>query len=170
MIIPRAEIVDRALRHLGHAEVSPNRSPLIDEWLRRCGLDPGNAYPWCAAFASWCISDRLSADGGRTQVKTAGALALGALFQQTREPRPGDLMFFPTGGGKGHCGIVEHVSPDQVLCIEGNSENRVRRVRRARAEVSFAITRGVDGGATYHIGAKDWPPAPLVHVTGEGTR
>ena len=39
----REQIVERALLHVGHKETSNNRSPLIDAWLRRCGLGPGLA-------------------------------------------------------------------------------------------------------------------------------
>jgi hypothetical protein len=31
----------------------PNRSELIDEMIRRTGLDPTQRLPWCAAFVAW---------------------------------------------------------------------------------------------------------------------
>lgn len=31
-----------------------NRSELIDEMIRRTGLDPEQRLPWCAAFVAWC--------------------------------------------------------------------------------------------------------------------
>lgn len=149
---------------LGHREVTPNRSPRIDEWIARCGLDPVNGYPWCAAFASWCVSERVSGLS-TVQVKEPGALKLGGLFDRTVTPEPGDLMFFPVDTkGAGHVGIVENVSNLEVLCIEGNSENSVRRVRRLRSEVWFSRTRDE---VWLH---EPWPNAPLVRVQKAGTR
>lgn len=136
-MINRAAIVARAEQHLGHREVAPNSSPLIDGWLRRCGVKPG--LPWCAAFASWCVETR--EHGGR--VACAGALRLGAMFPETRNPQLGDLCWFATDGkGAGHVGIVAAaVGLDEVICIEGNSGDRVRYVRRLRSQVKFSSTR-----------------------------
>lgn len=163
----REQIVERARVHVGHREVSPNRSPLIDAWLRRCGLGPG--YAWCAAFASWCVEEYWDTDESAPEfVKQAGALKLGRMFPETRDPQPGDLMWFATDDkGAGHIGIVVAGNADSVLCIEGNSANRVRYTRRLREEVRFSRTR--DETAVL-------PPinprlnAPLVRVSYEGTR
>jgi uncharacterized protein (TIGR02594 family) len=171
----REEIVERARRHVGHREVTPNRSPLIDEWIRRCKLDPAGAYPWCAAFASWCIEDRAERKlGGTLPVAEAGALRLGRSFPATTEPQPGDLMYFPTDDkGAGHIGIVVGVDPEEVLCIEGNSKNQVRIVRRLRSEVRFSSTRVEvwDGPGSNADWAEPWRKRfELVRVSKDGTR
>lgn len=129
----RRAIVARAQGAIGVTEDPPgsNRGHRIDEWLQRAGVSTGE--PWCAAFASWCIDT----------VAIGGALALGDHFPHAITPMPGDVMFFPTGGGKGHCGIVIGLGPHEVMTIEGNSGDRVRCVRRARDLVRFAST-GVD--------------------------
>jgi uncharacterized protein (TIGR02594 family) len=126
----RRAIVARAQSALGVTEEPPgsNRGPRIDEWLQRCHVSTGQ--PWCAAFASWCLDT----------VAIAGALALGDHFLRTASPLPGDVMCFPTGGGKGHCGIVLGVSAHEVMTIEGNCSDAVRVVRRARDLVRFAST------------------------------
>ncbi len=126
----RRAIVARAQSALGISEEPPgsNRGPRIDEWLQRCHVSTGQH--WCAAFASWCLET----------VAIAGALALGARFLETVSPYPGDVMFFPTGGGKGHCGIVLGVSAHEVMTIEGNCQDAVRVVRRARDLVRFGST------------------------------
>lgn len=146
----RAEIVERALRHVGHRETAPNDSELIREWLARCGIhDPA---AWCAAFASWCLED----------VALAGAIKLGKAYPETHAPKPGDLMWFPTDDkGHGHVGIVVEVDEREALCVEGNSANMVRLVRRLRSEVRFSRTRPPDPA---------WGTAPLVRVSFEGTR
>jgi hypothetical protein len=165
----RAEIVSRARLHVGHREVGgPNRSPLIDAWLRRCGVGPG--LPWCAAFASWCVEEREETEPGLGPhaVACAGALRLGRLFPATREPLPGDLMFFATDTkGAGHIGIVVAGDATYALCIEGNSANCVRYVLRLRSEVLFARTRSEAGVLPSLL---DFPKTPIVRVTREGTR
>jgi hypothetical protein len=169
----RAQIVERAKAHVGHHEVTPNSSPLIDEWLRWCGVQPGLA--WCAAFASWCVVKRVvqthevAANRAPTLfVACAGAIKLGRMFPATRNPQPGDLMWFATDDkGAGHVGVVvAGVGLDEVLCVEGNSADGVRYVRRLRSEVAFSSTRSEvlplpDGSAV---------PAPLVRVSKAGTR
>lgn len=154
-MISRAEIVERARRHLGHREVTPNRSPLIDGWVRSCGLDPAAGHPWCAAFASWCVG---------LEPGIAGALRLGRHFPLCVTPIPGDLMFFPTDAkGSGHVGVIEDVGVHQLLCIEGNSENGIRRTRRFASEVRCARVREADDSI-------EWANAPLVRVQKAGTQ
>lgn len=169
----REQIVERARLHVGHREVTANRSPLIDAWLRRCGVDVG--LPWCAAFASWCVEDMQvmhKLDGAQdVAVAQAGAQKLGKMFAATASPQPGDLMWFPLDAGAGHVGIVVAVRDGEVLCVEGNSANRVRFVRRTRADVRFSRTRFAawPAGAS---GASDaeWDAAPSVRVEQAGTR
>lgn len=171
----RTEIVERARLHVGHRETATNDSPLIRAWLRRCGVTSPSA--WCAAFASWCVDERrASGKGGQTvgadviPVACAGALNLGRLFPSTRDPLPGDLMFFATDDqGHGHVGVVVERLADRVLCIEGNSENRVRYVQRLVAETRFARTRE-EPAPPDHGSPEAWRTAPLVHVSLGGTR
>lgn len=155
MPLSRDEIVQRARQHIGHREVTPNRSPLIDQWIRACGLDPAGEYPWCAAFASWCIG---------LEPGIAGALTLGRHFPLTVTPLPADLSFFATDTkGAGHIGVIEVVGVHQLLVIEGNSDNGIRRVRRLITDVRTARTREADT-------EPNWQDAPLVRVAKAGTR
>jgi hypothetical protein len=154
----RAQIVERAKLHVGHRETAPNDSVLIRAWLRRCGIDKPAA--WCAAFASWCLEDR----------NMAGAQALGRSFPETKDPLPGDLMWFSTGGWQGHIGIVVDVLPLLVLCIEGNSANQVRYVIRARSQVHFSRTRDEGWDKSDVASLKEWDRAPILEVERAGTR
>jgi hypothetical protein len=168
-VITRATIVARSKQHLGHREVTSNRSPLIDEWIRRCGLAPEKAYAWCAAFASWCVDQYLERKLGTARdVKQAGALNLGRMFPETRTPQPGDVCYFATDAkGAGHVGIVEAGDELHVLVNEGNSDNKVQAVRRLRSEVKFGSTR-VEVLALPPIPADC--KAPLKRVSYAGTR
>lgn len=169
----RAGIVERARLHVGHKETAPNDSILIRAWLRRCGITAPAA--WCAAFASWCLEHRdlLMDDPAEDarEIARAGAVKLGQCFPATDNPQPGDLMWFPTDDrGHGHIGIVVDVLPTLVLCIEGNSANRVRYVIRQRSEVQFARTRDEAWTASDVATLKQWDSAPLLHPSYEGTR
>lgn len=126
----RRVVVHRAQQLLGMVEDPPgsNRGLRIDEFLQRCGVSTGQ--PWCAAFASHCLDT----------VAIAGALALGGHFPAVDSPLPGDVLWFPTGGGKGHCGLVLGLGKHEVMSIEGNCQDAVRCVRRARDLVRFSST------------------------------
>lgn len=68
--------------------------------------------------------------------------------------------------GTGHVGIVVAGDGEQVLCIEGNSENQIRYVRRMRSEVYFSRTRDEE----MPLPPITFKAAPLVHVKKDGTR
>lgn len=156
----RQAIVANACGYVGMHERSPNRGPDIDGWLGRCGVPLGQ--PWCAAFASWCISVP-----GLPTVREASAQRLGKGLWKTTRPVPGDVMWFPTGSWQGHCGIVIGTNADFVATVEGNRDNAVRLQCRARTEVFFGDVLGRDEVAG------DAPiPSNLqyVPVRAEGTR
>lgn len=155
----RRQVVARAQSRLGVTEEPPgsNRGLRIDEWLQRCHTSSGQ--PWCAAFASWCLDT----------VAIAGALALGSHFPPLSPgaaPWPGDVMFYATGGGKGHCGIVLGVSAHEVMTIEGNCQDAVRCVRRARDQLRFART----GNDLQGKPPASMPAQPFLATSVEGTR
>lgn len=152
----RRAVVARAQSALGITEEPPgsNRGHRIDEWLQRCHVSTG--LPWCAAFASWCLET----------VAIAGARSLGDHFPAVDSPLPGDVMWFSTGAGKGHCGVVVGLGPHEVVTIEGNCHDAVRCVRRARDLVRFSSTGGDIAGTCPSAIAS----APFFATTLEGTR
>jgi hypothetical protein len=157
----RVAIISRAQGELGLEEVAgTNRHPNIDAWLRRCGAPLGS--PWCAAFASWCIS------AGTDVVAVAGAINLGKRFPATENPIPGDMFWYPTDReGHGHCGIVIGATLSEVMCIEGNQRNAVRCTRRSRDSLHFSRTAPVSPGASL---AGIPPGVPFLSTVAEGTR
>lgn len=133
----RESIVREAQKFIGLKEDPPgsNSDPggIIRMWLVRCNAKPGD--PWCAAFASFCLSA-----GVPKQLRIAGAQALGKHFPATTQPVTGDVFWYPTGPVKGHVGLVLGVAADEVMTLEGNCNNAVRVVRRVRAELRFSRT------------------------------
>lgn len=126
----RRRVVREAQQWLGLAEEPPgsntDRGGVITAWLQRSGAKPGD--PWCAAAVSRWLGT----------VMIAGAQRLGKHFPATALPLPGDVFWYPTTGGRGHCGIVTGVSTLEVMTIEGNLRHAVRSVRRPRAGLFFS--------------------------------
>ena len=124
----RRAVVVTAQTFLGLEESPPrsNRDPsgTIQDWVSRCSAQPGD--PWCAAFASRCLGF----------VRFASAQRLGKAYPAAADPWPGDVMWYPTGGDKGHCGIVIGADGLEVMTIEGNCDNAVRCVRRPLTPVN----------------------------------
>jgi hypothetical protein len=153
----RQAIVANACGFVGLVEHGTNRGTEIDTWLERCGAPLGS--PWCAAFASWCISVP-----GLPSVREAGAQALGRALRPSTIILPGDVMWFATGAWQGHCGIVIGTGPGELAAVEGNHQNRVAIVRREMRSVRVVTPLPVEELA-------DIPPGlPLVPVRAEGTR
>lgn len=153
----RQEIVKRACSGIGVTERTPNSGPQIDHWLKRCGAAPGQ--PWCAAFASWCVSVP-----GLPERKLAGAQALGKSLRGTTLVLPGDVMWFPTGDWEGHCGIVIGTGPGELAVVEGNQANAVRLVRRLSKDVNISTPFPIEAFPGMP------PDLPLIPVQREGTR
>lgn len=127
----RQAVIKEAADWLGTKETGgPNRGTQIDLWNQRCGAPLGS--PWCASFASWCISVP-----GLQEVKIASAIELGQSLRVPSFVTPGDVMWFRTGPGTGHCGIIIGVGPGEVATIEGNHGDQVAMVRRSLGEIQF---------------------------------
>jgi hypothetical protein len=130
--VERQMAVRRAQRHLGVLETGANVDPdgIIRDYLAECGINYPAAY--CAAAAScWIAVPR---------VRIASAVLLGRRFPATESPQPGDLAWFPTGGGFGHIELVAGVDDDEVMTFGANVQNGFRCVRRLKAGLNFART------------------------------
>jgi hypothetical protein len=126
----RQDIVARACSRVGVREYFDNAGTEIEEWQSRAGAKRGD--PWCACFASWCLSV-----AGLPEVRMAGAQALGRSLLVTADPLPGDLLWFPTGSWQGHCGIVIASAGTQTASVEGNLDNQVGLARRVKSNCHY---------------------------------
>lgn len=155
----RQAVVARACSRVGVVELDTNSGPEINAWQKRARANPGD--PWCAAFASWCISVE-----GLPDVRIAGAQALGKSLAATVDPLPGDVLWFPTGPWQGHCGIVIASSALEVASVEGNLGNAVALARRVRNHCRHATPKAPPGPPRIDI-----PPGLLFKETSiVGTR
>lgn len=106
----------------------------------------GSAYPWCAAFVSWCFR------GTKLVKKTASCNTMLDWFEKNKQlvsqPAPGDIVFFKFAAiarRTNHVGIVERVDGKTIYTIEGNTSLKssdnggcVMRRKRSKSIVAFA--------------------------------
>lgn len=82
----------------------------------------GSAYPWCAAFVSYCL-----AKAGITQIGKYASC--GAMINANKSRyhsgssgiRRGDIVFYSFSSAHDHTGIVKSVSSSEIVAIEGNT-------------------------------------------------
>lgn len=134
-----------AVGQLGQREEpkGSNRGPMVNEYLRSVGLNPG--YAWCQAFVHWCYgeaADMLLMEN--PVVKTAGVLdcwnRTAVNFKITaaqakaspEQVRVGSQIVWKHGKITGHTGIVEAVAKNVggqwvIRTIEGNTNDEGSR-------------------------------------------
>lgn len=96
-----------------------------------------NGYAWCDMFVDWCFITTFGIDLGMQLLcqayKGAGAgCTYSAQYYQrkgqfhTKNPQPGDQIFFTDDGGKSsyHTGLVVKVDNTYVYTIEGNTSSK----------------------------------------------
>ncbi|WP_051243192.1 CHAP domain-containing protein [Azohydromonas australica] len=112
-----------------------NRGPIVEQYLRRVGLNPG--FAWCCAFVYYCFDEAAQQQGrGNPMVKTAGCLdhwrragehgaTLIPAREATNDPSrlgPGSIFIMDHGQGMGHTGLVEQCDGGWITTIEGNTD------------------------------------------------
>ncbi len=116
-------------------ELSANRGPEVDGYLRAVGLDPERGqYPWCAAFVYWCFARASEVSGTPNPcVRTAGCLdhwvrspaaarvSAEAALDDPALVAPGSVFIVDHGHGKGHTGLVARVEAGVLVTLEGNT-------------------------------------------------
>ena len=102
-----------------------------------------NGYAWCDVFVDWVFYKAYGAkEGQRIQCQTgpygAGCTYSMQYYQQQKRfdtnPKVGDQIFFRYSGTSGadHTGIVVEVSSSQIITVEGNSGDQVKKNTYAR--------------------------------------
>lgn len=134
------KIIQIAASQVGTAE-----SPLGSDRQKYGEAYGYNGVAWCCIFVWWVFKEaglsNLFYDGGRVaHCGTAMSWFKSQGRWVTSDPKPGDCVFFNWSGGStaDHIGIVESVkSNGDVVCIEGNCSNRVRRLARSSGIIGY---------------------------------
>ena len=166
MNITPKQVITLAAKYIGYKEKASNKDlysfegnagkgnyTMFQEELAKAGFWNNNkqGYEWCTSFVAWCFwrlcgnveAKRilcLTGDYGASCVSWATYYAAQArLFTK---PKVGDQFFQRGSDGKPcHTGIVESVSGNTFVTIEGNYSNAVQRVTRYLGSTVYGFGR-----------------------------
>ncbi len=131
-----------AASQIGVLEQPPgsNRGPQVDEYLQSVGIGPkagtASERAWCAAFVHWCYEGAAQSLGVANPVaKVAGVLRHWELARTNPDAvthrksqalgnpeqlKPGFILIYDFGRGRGHTGLLERVEAGRMVTVEGN--------------------------------------------------
>lgn len=146
-----SDIVKIALAEVGYKEKesnynldSPSANAGDDNYtkyardLAAAGYYNGNknGFAWCDVFVDWCFFKAYGkTEGQRIQCQT-GDLGAGCKYSMqyyqnqgrlSRIPQVGDQVFFQQNGSIVHTGLVVEVTASNIVTVEGNSGNQVKK-------------------------------------------
>lgn len=124
------DIVQTALGQYGTLE-TPVNQVMYNDWLYGSHVS-GEAYPWCAAFVSWCADQNGFIAAGIVPRSASCAAyrdfySARSLFHRADTgyvPKAGDFVLFSTANypmGSSHIGIVVSCDGSKVYTVEGNT-------------------------------------------------
>ena len=102
-----------------------------------------NGFAWCDVFVDWCFFKAYGATEGQRIECQTGDSGAGCTFSMQyyqakgrfdKNPKVGDQIFFRYSGSSGadHTGIVVEVTSSQIVTVEGNSGDQVKKNTYAR--------------------------------------
>lgn len=125
------KLVALARSQVGYREGANNQNKYADD-PRITSLYGWNVQnqPWCCTFVNWCFLNAFGTIGGRmTYGGSAACAAQANLYKSngafTQSPAVGDQIFFYSGGGINHTGIVVEVNGSAIRTVEGNYSDKV---------------------------------------------
>lgn len=134
------KVIQTATKEIGYKESGKN--------ITKYANDFDTKYPtfyntkkqgaeWCDIFYDWCFVQTFGENTARQMLyqplKSAGAgCKFSANYYRQNNafystPEIGDQIFFGTKGNESHTGMVVSISNSQIVTIEGNSANQVRK-------------------------------------------
>ena len=153
-----SEVVAVALSQIGYKEKATNKN--LDDNTANAGSanwtkyardlyaakyynGNKNGYAWCDVFVDWCFFKAYGATEGQRIECQTGDCGAGCTFSMQyyqakgrfdKNPKVGDQIFFRYSGSSGadHTGIVVEVTSSQIVTVEGNSGDQVKKNTYAR--------------------------------------
>lgn len=132
----KQKLINWALAQVGYTEIGDNWNKYAPSWTAAGGWNAQN-QPWCDVFVDVCFIETFGLDlaSKLTYQPKGGFSALcstSAQFYKNNKayfntPEVGDQVFFNSGGGINHTGIVVSVGGGVIYTVEGNSSDGVRR-------------------------------------------
>ena len=130
----KKRLVALALGQVGYCEGANNYNKYAED-SRITALYGWNVQnqPWCCVFVNWLFLQLFDDIGARmTYGGTAACNASANLYKQNAawktKPEVGDQIFFFSGGGINHTGIVVDVQGKSITTVEGNCSDKVSKV------------------------------------------
>lgn len=127
----KQKLVSLARSQVGYHEGVNNQNKYADD-PRITSLYGWNVQnqPWCCTFVNWCFLNAFGTIGGQmTYGGSAACSAQANLYKAngafTQSPAVGDQIFFYSGGGINHTGIVVEVNGGSIRTVEGNYSDKV---------------------------------------------
>lgn len=127
----KQKLVSLARSQVGYHEGVNNQNKYADD-PRVTTLYGWNVQnqPWCGTFVNWCFLNAFGTIGGQmTYGGSAACAAQANLYKNngafTQSPLVGDQIFFYSGGGINHTGIVVEVNGGTIRTVEGNYSDKV---------------------------------------------
>lgn len=158
LTIPEAKqrLVDVCNSYIGTHEAPDGSNSFANGiWdVKLYGFD-GRNVPWCDIFSDYCYIECFGYDlATRMTYQNPNGFAACQLSAEAYQrnnawfsyPELCDQIFFYSGGGINHIGIVVSVDGDQITCVEGNYSNSV-----AKTYYNWKISKQIAG-----FGRPDW--------------
>lgn len=157
------EVVALAYDQVGYREGANNWNKYADDPLvtQAIGWNVQN-QPWCATFVVWLFVTSFGYYQGKEMMYgcSPGCAQQASYYQSNHaffdRPEKGDQIFFYSGGGINHTGIVVDISGSTITTVEGNYSDSVSRNTYFVGDTQIAGY----GRPNWDIVAKDDPPEP----------
>lgn len=137
MVYDVSKLIDYALGEVGYLEKATNNelnsktANAGQNNFTKYGLAQGcNGQPWCDAFVDYCFIQCYGTEGAKSLLcgfsnytpTSASYFKTNGIYT-TRNPKPGDVIFFKNSSRICHTGIVYKVDAAKVYTIEGNTSS-----------------------------------------------
>jgi hypothetical protein len=134
------KVIQTATKEIGYKESGKNITKYANDFDTKYPTfynTKKQSAEWCDIFYDWCFVQTFGENLARQMLyqplKSAGAgCKFSANYYRQNNafystPEIGDQIFFGTKGNENHTGIVVSISNSQIVTIEGNSANQVRK-------------------------------------------
>lgn len=163
------KLVNWCLEQVGYHEGANNWNKYAEKWTQAGGWN-AQCQPWCDIWADIayisCFGLQTASKltyqpvGGFSALCSASANYYKANNAWFSTPAKGDQVFFYSGGGINHTGIVVDATGGLVVCVEGNSSDAVRK-NTYRLGDSYIAGFGRPNWSVFEDGGADEPtPTP----------